>query len=277
VNDKVGSDSVLLVYAAGSDTTTAFSLRVNRFYRDQVPLIGNLSGPDIDGAKFYGGIAKLAVDQPRIWVWFSPPPIAREDTVATSLGVNKVNLQLGQIRLVTATVLAMSISGWAVGGALPGPGKTAVKCPTASIEIENKHIAENYLKALGAGDMDTIRNLLADDAQWIVPQDPSLSPVAGAHDRADLLKLIGNFKRRIPNGVTFTVIGMTAEGERVAVEATSQADTVVGPFHNQYHFLFVIRQGKIVIGKEYLDSLLMQNFRTREADRLFMQNAAKSE
>lgn len=37
-------------------------LRVNGFYRDQSPLVENLSGPDVAGEKSYGWTAKLAVD-----------------------------------------------------------------------------------------------------------------------------------------------------------------------------------------------------------------------
>lgn len=37
-------------------------LRINAFYRDQEPLIRNLSGPDVIGNKVFGGSVKLAVD-----------------------------------------------------------------------------------------------------------------------------------------------------------------------------------------------------------------------
>lgn len=40
----------------------AVRLRVNAFYRDQAPLIRNLSGPDVLGTKVFGGSVKLAVD-----------------------------------------------------------------------------------------------------------------------------------------------------------------------------------------------------------------------
>jgi iron complex outermembrane receptor protein len=40
----------------------AVHLRMNGFYRDQAPLIRNLSGPDVLGAKVFGASLKLAVD-----------------------------------------------------------------------------------------------------------------------------------------------------------------------------------------------------------------------
>jgi uncharacterized protein len=57
---------------------------------------------------------------------------------------------------------------------------------------------------------------------------------------------------------SFEILGMTAEGDRVAVEAESRFHTVSGRlYNNQYHFLFVIRNGKIVRFNEYLDTALM--------------------
>ena len=58
-----------------------------------------------------------------------------------------------------------------------------------------------------------------------------------------------------PEGITFTVIAMTAEGERVAVEAESYGKHVSGrTYINKYHFLFVFRDGKLVHLKEYMDT-----------------------
>ena len=49
---------------------------------------------------------------------------------------------------------------------------------------------------------------------------------------------------------------MTAEDDRVAVEAESMAKLVNGErYHNRYHFLFVLRDGRIQAVKEYLDTL----------------------
>jgi ketosteroid isomerase-like protein len=53
---------------------------------------------------------------------------------------------------------------------------------------------------------------------------------------------------------------MTAEGERVAVEAESKAKLANGTlYHNRYHFLFVVRDGRIQAVKEYLDTLHVMN------------------
>jgi ketosteroid isomerase-like protein len=50
---------------------------------------------------------------------------------------------------------------------------------------------------------------------------------------------------------------MTAENERVAVEVNGEAIHASGePYNNQYHFLLVIKNGKIVELKEYMDTQL---------------------
>jgi ketosteroid isomerase-like protein len=55
-----------------------------------------------------------------------------------------------------------------------------------------------------------------------------------------------------------TVIGMVAEGNKVAAEVRSYADLTDGrTYENQYHMLFTLRQGKIVEVKEYADTLLI--------------------
>jgi ketosteroid isomerase-like protein len=48
---------------------------------------------------------------------------------------------------------------------------------------------------------------------------------------------------------------MTAEGERVAVEAESLGDHASGQvYSNLYHFLFEFRDGKLLSLKEYMDT-----------------------
>jgi ketosteroid isomerase-like protein len=55
--------------------------------------------------------------------------------------------------------------------------------------------------------------------------------------------------------IRFTVTGSTVQGERVALEAESEADLVNGrTYRNQYHFLFVIKNGRIHAIREYADS-----------------------
>ena len=52
---------------------------------------------------------------------------------------------------------------------------------------------------------------------------------------------------------------MVAEGESVCVQTTINATTASGePYENHYHFVFRIREGRIVAVKEYVDTLYAQ-------------------
>jgi hypothetical protein len=58
-----------------------------------------------------------------------------------------------------------------------------------------------------------------------------------------------------PDGIVFTIHAMTAEGERVAIEAISEGTTFRGDLYQQtYHFLMRAREGKIVEFREYMDT-----------------------
>jgi uncharacterized protein len=59
----------------------------------------------------------------------------------------------------------------------------------------------------------------------------------------------------VDGGIEFTVHSLTAEADRVAAEVESYAPLVNGKvYNNHYHMLFEIRDGKIVIVKEYADT-----------------------
>ena len=63
-----------------------------------------------------------------------------------------------------------------------------------------------------------------------------------------------------PEGLKFTILGLTAEADRVAIEAESDGMHVSGQrYQNQYHFLMRIRDGRIVELKEYMDTQQVQD------------------
>jgi hypothetical protein len=102
----------------------------------------------------------------------------------------------------------------------------------------NKQLAREFIDALSRADTDWVLAHYADDMEmW----------TAGS------LAFLGAF----PNGLEFTVKTLTAEEDRVAIEAESSGVHISGkPYDNQYHFLMRIRNGKIVQFKEYLDTQL---------------------
>lgn len=64
----------------------------------------------------------------------------------------------------------------------------------------------------------------------------------------------------VPAGLRIVPTGVTAEGERVAVEAESSGVKTDGKAYNSlYHFLFVVRDGKIQHVREYCDLNYVQH------------------
>lgn len=102
------------------------------------------------------------------------------------------------------------------------------------------------IKQLARGIIDD--NLVTDDAYWWVPGQGNLT-------RAQFQELVDNFSNLRKPGGKMEATGITAEGDRVAVEAESEIELVNGGvYQNTYHFLFLFRNGKIYCSKEYNDS-----------------------
>ncbi len=119
----------------------------------------------------------------------------------------------------------------------------------------NKRLAQAYLEAVQSGDVEAIAGFYASDGVMCTTGNTLGS---GVFDVAQIREAAAGAFAVFPSGMRFTVLGMTGEGERVAVEAESRATHVCGtPYHNQYHFLFRFRDGKIVEFKEYSDTELV--------------------
>lgn len=121
-----------------------------------------------------------------------------------------------------------------------------------SIE-ENKRLILGFFENLSAGKGDAVMGTLADSATWWVQGNFALS---GTKKKAQFGALVGDLGAKIDGGLRVTPKGITAEGDRVAVEAESYAKMKNGKtYQNTYHFLFTVRDGKIQSVKEYLDTI----------------------
>lgn len=115
----------------------------------------------------------------------------------------------------------------------------------ADIEA-NKAVVRRYMQAVVDGDIGTIEALQHPDVKWWVLG-------FGDMDRATFTAsvkggLIAAQERRVE------ITGLTAEGDRIAVEAWSEMVFPDKVYRNQYHNLLVIRDGLIVEGREYMDT-----------------------
>jgi ketosteroid isomerase-like protein len=127
-----------------------------------------------------------------------------------------------------------------------------------SIET-NKQIVANFFKAVDAGRPDEAFGVFAEEMRFdlVAPL-----PVGGVRDMAEFGRFYAEVMApAMAAPLRVKLIGMTAEGDRVAAETVSECVNTKGvPYRNRYHTLFVIRDGKIIEMKEYLDSAHLQQF-----------------
>lgn len=122
-----------------------------------------------------------------------------------------------------------------------------------SISQMNVSQAKAFLEAMGKSDVNSVEALTSDELEYWVAGRTSLS---GSRDKAQLTAAMPEFAPFFPNGLRMSVTGITAEGQRVAVEAESHGITADGKtYENCYHFLFEFdHDGKIAKVREYMDT-----------------------
>jgi uncharacterized protein len=119
---------------------------------------------------------------------------------------------------------------------------------------ENKRIVRQFFTCLSRGDTRAVLDLYADDATVWTAGSLAFS---GRRTKQEVAPLMEGILGAFPEGLRFTLHAMTAEGDRVAVEAESHGRHVSGKIYNNlYHFLLVVRDGKVREFKEYLDTQL---------------------
>ncbi len=119
-------------------------------------------------------------------------------------------------------------------------------------EQRNKQLVREFFASMGRGDVTAIVAAYADDGHLMTM---GRTLISGKFTRAQIQAAAARIYEVFPQGLTFTIDAMTAEGERVAVEAHSEGRHVSGALYsNEYHFLFVFRDGKLALLKEYMDT-----------------------
>ena len=112
----------------------------------------------------------------------------------------------------------------------------------------NYAVAEAYLAAVTAGDLPD--SLLTDDmSAWLTTQGPiSKAAYQGA---------IRLFARMAQSPIRFTVDAMTAQDDRVVIEAHSQATLINGEaYGNTYVFSIRVRDGRIAWIAEHFNPFI---------------------
>lgn len=131
---------------------------------------------------------------------------------------------------------------------------------------DHKRLAVQFLELATSYRTDECLVLMTCDATWVVMGEPGRLAVAGSKDRTQIARLLGGLAKFIPNPLELSVTGITAEADRVAVEAECVGQWRNGTlYRNSYHFLFEVRDGRIARVREYMDTLHL--FDTLEKDR----------
>ena len=118
---------------------------------------------------------------------------------------------------------------------------------------DSKRIVLGFFENLNAGNAAAALDALGDSATWWIQGN---FPLSGTKTKAQFVELLGELGAAIDGALSLRVKGVTAEGDRVAVEAESFAKMKNGKtYQNRYHFLCEVRSGKIQAVREYLDTM----------------------
>jgi ketosteroid isomerase-like protein len=109
-----------------------------------------------------------------------------------------------------------------------------------------KQVAAAFLQAIEDGDAAALEALLAPSFHWWVAG-------RGARSRSELLAALSRTMAAFPSR-HLEIKGVTVEGERVAVEAEGRFERPGLLYCNTYHYLFIVRDGRITSGREYFDT-----------------------
>ena len=122
-------------------------------------------------------------------------------------------------------------------------------------EEENKKVALRFFESLSTGNLDVALELISDRVTWWLAGKPEQFALAGSKDKTQFAEMLGLIEKGMPDGIRLTITGVTAEGDRVAVEMNADGVSALGKeYHNEYHDLLEVRDGKIEAGREYLDT-----------------------
>ena len=117
---------------------------------------------------------------------------------------------------------------------------------------ENKRIVLAFMERLPGDQPDW--DALDEDVRWWIQGIGTLTKAEFQKTAAGVNALAGEPARMFINHVT-------AEDDRVAVEARSEIKMRDGRvFENTYHFLYILRGGKIIEAREHFDTGYARDF-----------------
>ena len=124
---------------------------------------------------------------------------------------------------------------------------------------ENKKLVLHYFDLQRRGELDKVFNLLSED---FVLRGMGMPPFDHRLTKEKARELVQSRADFQPDPIDMIINGITAEGERVAVEAERHDRLKNGAtYDNRYHLLFIVKDGKIVRIDEYLCTYSFNEYR----------------
>ncbi|MDA9610328.1 nuclear transport factor 2 family protein [Pseudomonadota bacterium] len=123
----------------------------------------------------------------------------------------------------------------------------------SSVTDQNKKITKEFFEALSNGSDEYLDFYTDESIIWTAGNNA----IGGTRTKEEVVSFAQNILAAFPTGIKFYITGITAEEDRVAVEIDGEAVHASGEtYNNQYHFLLIIKDGKILELKEYMDTQL---------------------
>src|SRR5262245_56614746 len=114
-------------------------------------------------------------------------------------------------------------------GSLPNPMGLHYKAEKSTLYFrrccmsaeDNKKFVLNFFENFSAGKAEAALGQMSDTATWTVMGKPAGFALAGTKTKAQFVELLKGIGAAMPKGLRLTPKALTAEGDRVAVEAES--------------------------------------------------------
>lgn len=128
-----------------------------------------------------------------------------------------------------------------------------IEVSSESLEERNRQLIAEFMEVFGRGNVEDILAYMSDNATWWVAG--TMDGISGTKDKQAFGEMLGGISANVKGGIQLKPLAWTCQGERVAVETESYAELNNGRvYNNLYHFVFVVKGGRIERVKEFLDT-----------------------
>jgi ketosteroid isomerase-like protein len=129
---------------------------------------------------------------------------------------------------------------------------------------KNIQTVKNFFAAIGRGDREALRALVAEDIEWIIPGEDW--PLAGTHrGHAGLVDLLETASKSIETSTEPREF--VAQGDRVLVVgfARGKIKATNKTFEDDWIFAITVRNGRLTSIREYVDTQALARASQRDA------------